>query len=202
MPRSLALVVLAPALLACGLSARGPEPAALHPAVEQARQRHLPGPHHRALDAFLGTWSTEWQIESGPHSPVETPRGTAVFTRDMEGRFVTGRYEGGPVMGRSFQGRLVLGYDVERSQYVAFWINSFETRIATYAGSAELRATGEVGSLVLTGQAPPHPGRLAGAQLRSVFRWEGSNQIVEDGYLVEPDGSERHALRVMYRRIR
>ncbi len=189
-------------IVGCATPASRGESVALHPAVEEARRRQLPGVQHRALDAFIGTWSTDWHIESGPNSPVETPRGTVVFTRDMNGRFVFGCYEGGPVIGRAFQARLVLGYDFNAQEYVASWVNSFETRIAVYTGSGEARPTGELMMLELTGPAPPHPGRQPGALNRSVFLWTSPNEFVEEGFLVESGGSERRALRVVYRRIR
>jgi hypothetical protein len=171
--------------------------------IQAALRRHEPGPSHKAAaSAFSGTWAARWTVWTAPgQPPSDRATGTATFRMVMGGRFVEGAYRGNGILGKAFEGTLLIGYDAERERFVATWINTFETGVATYEGAGDIDArSGRLMSLQLRGRPSPHPTSPDTTGVRSVFRFDASGTITEETFVVGANGSEYKAVEVIYTR--
>ena len=169
-------------------------------ALEAAR----PGVFHKKLNAWVGTWSTSWQVWHGPgQPPSDKATGTATFRPILGGRFIEGVYTGKGILKMSFEGRLTFGFDHLKRHYTATWMNTFETGVAIYEGAP---AEGEPAAtpltrLTLIGRPSPHP-KIAAIDSRATFTFADPDRIIEEQFATDPEGREFKAVEVIYTRNR
>jgi hypothetical protein len=115
-------------------------------ALAAQAQTTPPGPEHKKLGVFVGTWTTEAKIEASPFNKGGTSKNTTSCA------WYTGEYQvvcdadaSGP-SGKS-KSHMILGYSVERKRYFSFGISSnggspdlllcsFDGSVWTYEGNA------------------------------------------------------------------
>lgn len=141
------------------------------------------GPHHKVLDARVGTWSVEVKMFM-PDGKVETTHGTSKVSWIMDGRFVQDSFAG-EFMGQPFQGEGRIGYDNLKKKYVSTWLDTAGTGIyyseGTYdANTKTFRFAGEM------------PDTDAGKYVKSraVETWHGADHYVVESFMPGPDGKE------------
>jgi hypothetical protein len=93
------------------------------PAVE-------PGPEHAVLDHMVGTWDASVQMMGAPAAD----KGTSTTRVGMDGLWVVSDFEGA-MMGGSFIGHDVLGYDQTKKKYVGCWVDSMNTGLTLTEGT-------------------------------------------------------------------
>ncbi|MEM9065800.1 MAG: DUF1579 domain-containing protein [Planctomycetota bacterium] len=121
-----------------------------------------PGLAHEFLKVFVGTWDTEMKMQMAPDAPPVVTSGRSVVRSIMDGRFIQEDYTS-DFMGQPFQGMSITGYDNNKKQFVATWIDNFSTGVYTMYGSINPEGnmmtmvgnmdepmTGEVGKAVLS----------------------------------------------------
>jgi uncharacterized protein DUF1579 len=94
-------------------------------AMANARRFTQPGEHHKALERFLGKWSTEMRFFMGG-TPTPPEKGTAEFTWLMAGRWLESRSKGS-MMGMPAESFLLMGYDNFKQSYVTTMVSSIDT---------------------------------------------------------------------------
>jgi Protein of unknown function (DUF1579) len=89
----------------------------------------VPGPEHRRLEAFVGSWDTEGTIWANPSGPGLGFRAIDRYEWVPGGFFVLHRWDAHMPDGRT-QGVEILGYDAARATYT---VHSFDS-----AGNADV----------------------------------------------------------------
>jgi hypothetical protein len=93
-------------------------------------QEPKPGPEHKRLAFYVGKWSTEGEVKSGPMGPGGTMKSTDTCEW-FEGRFsVVCRYEGTGPTGPS-KGIGILGYNPEEKVYTYYGVDNSSMNMAS-----------------------------------------------------------------------
>jgi hypothetical protein len=124
-----------------------------------------PGPAHKALEAFIGSWKAEVKCWYEKDGPPEITQATAKNRWILNGRFLEEEFHG-EMMGKPFTGRTIIGYDNFRQAFNMVWISDIQTAMFCSEGK------GEQGNKVITleGKADcPATGRK-NIIIKSVFR--------------------------------
>ena len=104
-------------------------------AMEQARKYTTPGPNHKFLERFLGTWDTETRLTMmGPNSAAE--KGTATFRWLIDGRWMLAESTG-TMMGMPMRTAYLVGYDNFKMSFVTAAVNSFDTAMIYSEGDLD-----------------------------------------------------------------
>lgn len=100
----------------------------------QARMKEVatPGPHHKALARYVGTWDVEVAMVM-PGAPTERSKGTAVYGWAIEGRWLTQRITA-PFMGSRYEGFALIGFDNYAKNHVAVAVSSMDTAMIMTRG--------------------------------------------------------------------
>jgi hypothetical protein len=111
------------------------EPAGMQRYMEMCRTDH----HHKQLAAWLGTWDTETKMwEMGPGQPPTVSKGTAVFSWQVENRWLKQETDGELAMGPTkmkLRGLGLLGFDRYKQKYVGSWCDSMTTNLLHFEGN-------------------------------------------------------------------
>jgi hypothetical protein len=187
------------ALYAADVPAKKAEPKATTPALppgvtpemmQAMMEKMQPGPKHAELAKQVGEWDADCEHYM-PGMPVEKSKGTAKITMVMGGRFLREDFKG-TVMGQSFEGQMLLGYDNNLKRYDSTWIDSMGT-----------------GTMV-THSKTDSPDELTGSfycpmvqkevNARLVTKPVSNDEHIFEMYAPGPDGKEAMMMRITYHR--
>ena len=104
--------------------------------MELMAKYSTPGPEHKALEQFVGTWDTNAKMWHAPGTEPQESTGTAENKMTLGGRFLEQKFEG-TMMGQPFTGMGYTGYDLYKKQYVGNWMDSMGTTIMNSTGKAD-----------------------------------------------------------------
>src|ERR1044072_2867024 len=85
-----------------------------------------PGPAHKALEPFIGSWKAEVKCWYEKDGPAQVSQATAKARWILNGRFLEEESHG-EMMGKPFTGRTTIGYDNFRQSYNMVWISDIQT---------------------------------------------------------------------------
>ncbi len=143
--------------------------------MEAMAKYSTPGPEHKALEQFVGTWDATVKMWMTPGAPPQESTGTAENKMALGGRYLEQHYDG-KFMDQPFTGVGYTGYDLYKKQYVGTWMDTMGTTIMNSTGTAD--PSGK----------PPH--------IRDVVtrpRWEN---VQDDGdYVHEKAVAGKHEIR-------
>ena len=111
--------------------------------TRKAEAAGKPGPGHKALEHFVGSWRAEVKCWHEPGREAHVSQGTAKGRWTMSGRFLQEDFQG-EMMGRSFNGRSLLGYDNFKQTFNSVWISDMQTSMFVTEGK------GDIGNNVIT----------------------------------------------------
>jgi hypothetical protein len=95
----------------------------------------IPGAPHQRLARMEGSWITKTTASMGPDDPSMESKGTCKQKMILDGRFLQQEYTG-DMMGTTFKGINLIGYDNYTKKYVSIWIDSMSTTIYLFEGTA------------------------------------------------------------------
>ncbi len=134
--------------------------------MKKAQAAGAPGPEHKALDQFVGTWRCDVKCWMDPDGQPEESQGTAEVSWIMNGRFLQEEFAG-EMMGKPFHGRTLFGYNKVKGIYQSVWIDDMNTSMFTSEGK------GSKELITLEGKSScPATGR-ADIPMKLVFRISG-----------------------------
>ncbi len=148
-----------------------PSPDDMKAAMEKVKQITEPGPHHKVLDRFLGKWETESRVFMGP-TPTAPEKGQSEFAWLMEGRWLKCEYTN-TMMGMSYQGFTLTGYDNFKKSYVTTMVSSMDTMMVRAEG--DLDPSGK--SLVLYGPMDEYMTGEQDKMVKYVWRFESATKM-------------------------
>ncbi|PYQ35343.1 MAG: hypothetical protein DMF55_07560 [Acidobacteria bacterium] len=139
------LVVVAALAIGADEKAKSAKPAAGKQMDEKAMMEMMakystPGPEHKALEQFVGTWDADVKMWMAPGAPPQESTGTAENKMALGGRFLEQHYEG-TFMNQPFTGMGYTGYDLYKKQYIGTWMDSMGTSIMNSTGTADASGT-------------------------------------------------------------
>lgn len=91
-----------------------------------------PGPMHKWMAKFNGTWEADITSYMNPVNPDKS-KATNVTTTIMNGLYQVGDYTGN-MMGMPFQGHSIMGYDNAKKIFVNTWIDNMGSGIIYMTG--------------------------------------------------------------------
>lgn len=199
------------AVLTCGLAALGggaasadekkPAPAAAgEKAASAASEAEMaawaaygtPGPHHKVLDALIGTWDAKMVFWPSPGADPIVSAGTSEWTWVLGGRFVQQEFTGADAS-RAFTGKGFTGYNNASKRFESVWMDS--------EGTGMIRTTGAIDE---TGKVLTTTGEFADAMtgamrpVKYVTRFVDANEVVFEMHQPGADGAFVKKFEVVY----
>ncbi|MBI2923400.1 MAG: DUF1579 domain-containing protein [Planctomycetes bacterium] len=152
-----------------------------------------PGPEHAALAKLAGKYEVSGKFWMEPGAEAVESKGTATMTSIMDGRFVQQDYEGA-MMGMTYKGTAILGYDRVTKRYTEHWIDNLSTSATFLTGTSEDGGK----TIVLSGKMSEPE---AGVQVttRWVHTQKSDDQFVFDMFFGEKD-KEHKVMELTYTR--
>ncbi|MEM7244967.1 MAG: DUF1579 family protein [Acidobacteriota bacterium] len=175
--RSLQLLLSAGAL-ALALAAHASEPAspdssqAMAAMMAKMKKVTTPGPHHRFLERFVGTWNTETRITMGP-KPGPAEKGIAETSWLMPGRWIQTKGTG-RMMGRPLNTMTIMGYDNFKQSYVVTTVTDMDTAMNRSEG--DIDPGGEV--LLVYGTLDEYITGEHDKMVKTVYRFLSEDEFV------------------------
>jgi len=87
----------------------------------------MPGPEHEVLKRDVGVWDTVLEMNF-PGAPPMTMNGVETNTL-LAGRWLVSEFKG-EMMGQTFEGRAITGWDPAKKAYVGVWVDGMATSIS------------------------------------------------------------------------
>ncbi len=163
-----------------------------------------PGPHHRKLQPFVGSWKlTMKSWWGGPGGEPVVTQGTSTTRWVLESRFLMDEVKSevampgpdGAMKKMPFEGIGLSGYDNYRKQYVGMWADSMGTHMLTYTGTAS--PDGKV--FTYYGQMDEPMLGVTGRMVRYVTRVISDDKHVFEMYDLHA-GENHKAMEIVYER--
>jgi hypothetical protein len=161
------------------------------PMMEAMAKNATPGPQHKMLKAWAGTWAIAGKMWMAPGKPpMESPSTAEVkvlndlwVTEDVKGEF----------MGKPFVGHGVHGYDNAKQKFVGSWVDNFGSYIMTSEGTPD--ASGKVINSVAT-ELDVMTGKPS--TVREVMTLDSDTKHTMTMYKTGPDGKEMKIMELVY----
>lgn len=150
--------------------------------MKKMEEAGRPGPGHKALEHFVGSWKAEVTCWHDPGGAPQKSQGTAKARWILNGRFLEEEFQG-EMMGRPFRGLSLMGYDNTKQAFQSVWVSEMQTAMFISQGKGD--ASNKV--ITLEGKADcPATGRKD-VPMKTVFRVIGPDKHVFEMY----DGNTR-----------
>ena len=154
-----------------------------------------PGAPHKLLASMAGSWNTKTKSWMEPNQPPMESTGTCQQKMLLGGRFLQQEYTG-DMMGNTFTGIGVTGYDNHTKKYVSTWMDSMGTGIFFFEGTAS--ADGKT----VTQEARYDDPLKGPMKWRSVTKIVDGNTLVFEMYSTDKRGKEEKMMEIIYTRKR
>jgi hypothetical protein len=152
--------------------------------MEMMQKYGMPGKNHEFLKKYAGSWNIEMKSWMQPGAPPMTSTGTMKNELIFDGRYVRCEFEGA-MMGQTFKGLEIIGYDLFQNKYVTFWIDNMSTPFFLTTGT--LDAAG----MVLTDVGSwPDPMTGGSQKVKNVTTFKSPDKFVFEMFMVMPDGKD------------
>ena len=91
-----------------------------------------PGPHHKALARYLGSWTVDIAMVM-PGAPSQKSSATAVYQWAIDGRWLTQRITG-QLMGTPYESFAIMGFDNYAKNHVVVAVSTMDTAMTMARG--------------------------------------------------------------------
>jgi len=154
--------------------------------MKKAEAAGKPGPGHKAIEHFAGNWRCEVKCWVDPNGQPQQSQATAKTAWIMGGRFLQEDFQG-QMMGRTFNGRFIMGFNNVKQVYQSVWFDDMNTALFTTEGKGDSKA------ITLEGKGScPATGRTD-VPMKAVYRvispdkhtfemFDGNNRTMEITY--------------------
>jgi hypothetical protein len=159
------------------------------------QEMSTPGPHHKNLERFVGTWKVETKFWLNPGGEAQTGQMTAKTKWVLDGRYLLEECEG-TSNGQPFKGMGFTGYDNFKKKYVSTWADNMSTAIMMQLGTCDSAAK----SFTYTGDCDDC---MTGKKktVRSVCKVTSESRHTFEMFDTGPDGKEFRNLELVYTRM-
>lgn len=161
--------------------------------MEMWKQMAQPGEPHKRLASLAGSWTTTTKEWMEPGKPPTESTGTAEIKTLLGGRFIQQEFNG-EMMGQSFKGIGIDGYDNMTKKYVTVWMDSMGTGMFFMDGTA----SSDGKTITLKGSHPePGGGKMTH---RAVWKLLDDNKTTFEMYGAHQDQKETKMMEIVYTR--
>ncbi len=163
--------------------------------MEVYQKLGTPGAPHKLLAGIAGSWNTKIKSWMEPDKPPMESKGTCEQKMVLGGRFLQQDFTG-EMMGSTFTGIGVTGYDNHTKKYVSTWMDSMGTAILFFEGTAS--ADGKAITQECRYDDP----------IKGPMKWRSVTKIVDDNthvfemYGTDKSGKEEKMMEITYTRKR
>lgn len=179
MKKSIIITLVVAAVFAAGTLAG----AALNMSRTQDAQPPKPGVEHAVLKHFEGDWDA---VTSGMG---ESTPGKQTSKMACDGMFLMTTYNG-EYMKQQFEGRGLMGYDLDGKQYQNVWVDSATSKITVETGTWDEKTK------TLTFASKGHDG----APVKMMFNFPDSDHYTLRFVGMDKDGKEAEQFKISYTR--
>jgi hypothetical protein len=163
--------------------------------MEVYRKLAIPGAPHKLLASLAGSWTTKTRAWMEPDKPPMEGTGACEQKMLLGGRFLQQEFTG-EMMGSSFTGIGVTGYNNHTKKYVSTWMDSMGTSILFFEGTAN-------GDGKTVTQESRYEDPIKGPmKWRSVTKIVDNNTYVFELYNSDMKGKEQKMMEITYARKR
>ena len=152
-----------------------------------------PGPQHKLLQSWVGTWNVSSKFFMEPGKPPTESHGT-MEVKPVGDLWITEELKA-DYMGKPFSGHGVDGYDLTKSKYVGTWVDSMGSYVMHAEGSAD--ASGKVITYTAN-DFDPMTGKTG--TVKQVTKIESDKQHTMSMWKTMPDGKETKMMEIVYTR--
>ncbi len=163
--------------------------------MEMMMKMAAPGPQHEKLKMLAGKFNAEVSFRMAADAPEMKSKGASENRMVLGDRYLEQEYSG-DMMGQTFKGMGMTGYDNMKKKYVSGWVDSMSTGIMVSEGTAD-----ESGKLITQKaecDCPMEPGKKM--MMRMVTTITDENTHSYEMYQAGPDGKEFKAMTIAYTR--
>src|SRR5262249_23031736 len=100
----------------------------------------------------------------------------------------------GEMMGQTFQGHGVTGYDTQKKKYTGVWVDGMSTALGLLEG------TYDPAKKTLTNIYESHDGEGNPMKMKMVTVWQGDDSRLWTASATGPDGKDMTMIRIKYKR--
>ncbi len=143
--------------------------------MKQMAILQAPGKEHQDLMKAVGNYKLSMVMKWSPDSPEEKSEGTSKIVSILDGRFLMEETTSS-MMGQSYKGIGMIGYDNTKKQYFTTWFDSMSTGPTTLYGDS--KDSGKTITYAGDMDCPGMPGMKV--KMRMVFTHQS-----DDAYLLE-----------------
>ncbi|MFZ2490192.1 MAG: DUF1579 domain-containing protein [Thermoanaerobaculia bacterium] len=152
-----------------------------------------PGPQHKLLDGFVGTWDAKVTMWPAPGAEPMVSTGKSEHKWVMGGRFLEQRFKSS-FMGQPFEGLGYAGYDNVKKQHWGVWMDNTTTGVMMTTGpDSDGKSFKSSGSY-----ADPMTGK--DAAIEEVISVDGPDQLTMSMFGPGPDGKTYKTMEIVYTR--
>ena len=160
--------------------------------MEKFEKQGTPGEPHKRLASMEGSWNTKTKSWMEPNKPPMETAGTCEQKMILGGRFLKQKCSG-DMMGKTFEGVGLTGYDNQTKKYTSTWMDSMSTTLHVMEGTSN-----DDNTITQEGQYTcPIRGEM---KLRSVTKMFDQNTNIFEMYGTDKSGQEMKMMEITYTR--
>ena len=161
--------------------------------MEAYMKAGAPGPEHKRLASAAGTYNVKMKNWHEPGGPALEETGTATRMMALDGRVLVEQFQG-TMMGSSFTGHGMTGYDNVTGKYWSTWNDSMSTGLMVSEGTCDAKM-----ACTFTGSWND-PIKKAPVKSRMTARWTNPTTEVFEMYGPDKKGAEMKIMEITYSR--
>jgi hypothetical protein len=159
--------------------------------MEAYMKAGTPGAPHQALASTAGSYDLKIKSWQEPGGPAMEESGTAIRTMGLDGRVLIENVTSS-MMGMSFTGHVMMGYDNVSGKYWSTWTDSMSTGMMVSEGTCDAQQ-----SCSFTGSWND-PIKKGPVTMRMTTRWTSPTTQIFEMYGPGKDGKEMKMMEMTY----
>ncbi len=153
-----------------------------------------PGDIHKILASDEGEWNVEISTWMAPGSDPVKSAGSCVNKMILQGRYLESHYTG-QMMGMTFEGKGIIGYDNAKKIFVSSWVDNFGTGMMYMEGTWDNTAN----AMISKGKSlDPTTGK--DMEVKEVYKILDNKSRLMEMYIKLPDESDFKTMEIKYAR--
>ncbi len=166
--------------------------------LQQMRSAAAPGPEHKALAGFVGSWDVVTTVWPGPGAPPLTFKGEAVKDWALGGRFLRERLTTQGPEGETVHGLGFVGFDRGLKRYQGVYMATDRTGLVNYDGDF----AAATGTFTYTGIESDPVGKSPPMKFKMLVKVDGADHHTLTQFYVVPGLGEVRGFQMTFSRTK
>ena len=160
--------------------------------MEAMAKAAAPGEPHKKLEAMAGSWDTHTKFWMDPSAPPQESKGTSTNKMLYKGRYLHQRFHG-EMMGQTFRGMGIWGYDNVQKKFVSSWIDNSSTTLVYSEGEWDA----DKNAIVLHSEWFD-PMTSKPVKSKMVIEIESEDKHTFEMFMIDAKGNEQKSMEIVY----